>query len=81
MILGTVSVMQSKLELCKIKEYIGTTEYLAFAKPFSSIERQANGWLVQTRNAGVGNGSAEDADSYKGDPTLASLFMDELRIS
>jgi len=79
--LGLVSVIQSKLEVCKIREYISIDDYLAFAKPISSIERQANGWLNQTRNAGVDNDSVESAYSYKGGSTLADQMMDELRTS
>ena len=79
--LGIVSVMQSKLELCKTRGYISDKSYLAFAKPFSSIERQANGWLNQTRQARVGNGSAESAESYKGDSILTTQLFGELRTS
>ena len=54
LMLGTLSVMQSKLEMCVLRGYISEKVYLQCAGPFTSIERQANGWLISTKSAGVG---------------------------
>ena len=78
--LGTLSVMQTKLELCALRGYI-SEKTVSCARPFESIERQANGWLISTKYARVGDGDTESALSSKGGSTLAARALDELRTS
>lgn len=52
-LLGKFDIVQTLLKLCNEKGYIKQNIYLDMAKPLLSIDRQANGWLISTKNAGV----------------------------
>ena len=61
-LLGKFDMVQTMLKLCNEREYIRRDIYLEMARPLASIERQANGWLISTRIAGVSDmGIAESA--------------------
>ena len=62
-LLGKFDNIHTMLKLCNEREYITQTQYLNLFKPMSSIERQALGWLNNTRqNARVdSNATIESA--------------------
>lgn len=51
--LGKFDNIVTMLKLANEKKYIPTDIYLALSKPISSIDRQANGWLKSSIEAGV----------------------------
>ena len=57
-LLGKFDNIHTMLKLCNEKGYITEQQYLALFNPMASIERQALGWLNNTRNnARVGDQS------------------------
>lgn len=62
--MGKYDNIHTMLKLCNEREYIKKHQYLALFKPMSSIERQALGWLQNTReNARVGNNEITESAS------------------